>query len=72
MRDLIPRCWTAEQRDRPSFDEILSEFQEAEFRLLLRAKPEHCKQSVDEVLAWESESGDSMATIGLSDSKRRK
>jgi serine/threonine protein kinase len=55
MQSLIVRCWAADQRERPSCDAILNEFQEADFRILEAVDAEYLRKSVDDVLQWESE-----------------
>jgi serine/threonine protein kinase len=54
MQSLIPRCWSNDPQNRPSFQDILTEFQAADFRILPSVDQDLLKKSVDEVLEWEA------------------
>jgi serine/threonine protein kinase len=55
MQDLIVRGWAADQRARPSFDQILKEFQGVGFQILPGVDAESLRKSVNDVLKWEHE-----------------
>jgi serine/threonine protein kinase len=56
MQNLIPRCWSMNPEDRPSFDEILNEFQAANLAIIPGADPEQIRGFLVGVLAWETRS----------------
>jgi serine/threonine protein kinase len=56
MQNLIPRCWSINPEKRPSFDEILNEFQAANMEIIPEADPEPISAFLTGVLAWEARS----------------
>jgi serine/threonine protein kinase len=48
LQNLIVRCWAADQRARPSFEQILKIFQVEDFRILPGADAEELRKSVDD------------------------
>jgi hypothetical protein len=58
MQSLIRRCWAADPRTRPSFDEMVKEFQAAGFQVLPGVDGEYLRRSVTDLLEWEGEHGD--------------
>jgi serine/threonine protein kinase len=54
MKSLIPRCWSMNPANRPSFDEILNEFQAQNFEIIPEADPESMRSYLCGVLAWEA------------------
>jgi hypothetical protein len=56
MQNLIPRCWSMKAEDRPSFDEILNEFQAANLSFIPGADPERIRAFLVGVLGWEARS----------------
>jgi serine/threonine protein kinase len=56
MKGLIQRCWADDPDSRPSFDEVLAEFQLRQFSILPLAKSDELRGAVDAVLQWESHS----------------
>jgi serine/threonine protein kinase len=57
MKDLICRCWSDDPNSRPSFDEILREFQAREFSILPDVDCEKIRCAVEGVLEWELKAG---------------
>jgi serine/threonine-protein kinase len=57
MQDLIPRCWSANPDDRPSFGEILELFQRHQFRLLPNADAKAIQEFCGAILEWERRAG---------------
>jgi serine/threonine protein kinase len=55
MEGLIGRCWSHDPSCRPSFDEILAEFQARQFKILRDADSEEICEAVDAVLRSEPE-----------------
>jgi serine/threonine protein kinase len=53
MQGLIPRCWAMCPDNRPSFEDIFMEFQEAHFDVLAEADAFMISEYVAGVLAWE-------------------
>jgi hypothetical protein len=53
MQGLIRCCWSKNSSDRPSFQEILNEFQTAGFSILPDADGGMMERAVGEILAWE-------------------
>jgi hypothetical protein len=54
MQGLIERCWSGDSSIRPSFDDILSEFQTRQFNILPVADCDEIRCAVDDVLKWKS------------------
>jgi serine/threonine protein kinase len=57
MSGLIRRCWSDNPRSRPTFDDILREFQAREFAILPDADSVQLQAAVDAVLQWELDAG---------------
>jgi serine/threonine protein kinase len=57
MEGLIPRCWSANPEDRPSFGEILGLFQGHQFRLLPNADANFIRTFCEAILEWERRAG---------------
>jgi TPR repeat protein/tRNA A-37 threonylcarbamoyl transferase component Bud32 len=57
MQQLIPRCWSSDPNDRPSFQAILDEFQGCGFAILPGADGNAISQAVSEILAVEKTLG---------------
>jgi serine/threonine protein kinase len=57
MQSLIVRCWSADPRDRPSFAEMMKEFQAANFAILPGVDAAEVRESVNRVLEWERKEG---------------
>jgi serine/threonine protein kinase len=57
MGDLIERCWSQDPLDRPSFADILREFQSRQFAILPSTNIDEVRDAVEEVLQWESKAG---------------
>jgi hypothetical protein len=55
MQILIDRCWNRDPGDRPSFDEILNEFQTHPEQIVPGANPSSISEYIREVLCWESQ-----------------
>jgi serine/threonine protein kinase len=55
MQRLIHRCWSSNPSDRPSFGEILGEFRDRRFDILVGANPTQIWEGVMQVVAWEKE-----------------
>jgi serine/threonine protein kinase len=53
MVGLIQRCWSDDPASRPSFDEILLEFQACQLSILPLAKSDELRGEVESVLLWE-------------------
>jgi TPR repeat protein len=53
MAGLIRRCWSDDPSSRPSFDEILADFQAHDFKILRDVQWEEIRDAVDRVLRWE-------------------
>jgi serine/threonine protein kinase len=53
MEGLITRCWSDDPSSRPSFDEILREFQDRRFAILPDVDCDEISRAVDGVLRWE-------------------
>jgi serine/threonine protein kinase len=53
MRDLIRRCWAMNPEDRPSFGEILGDFQSVDFMIVPEADPRFVGDYVRGILTWE-------------------
>jgi serine/threonine protein kinase len=56
MKNLISRCWSKAPEKRPSFDEILNEFQAANLAIIPGADPKPIHNFLTGVLAWEARS----------------
>jgi TPR repeat protein len=56
MQNLIPRCWSINPANRPSFNEILNEIQAANLEIIPGADPERIRDFLIGVLAWEARS----------------
>jgi hypothetical protein len=54
MQSLISRCWSLKAEDRPSFDDILNEFQTKEFEIVPGASSQKILEYARSVLDWES------------------
>jgi serine/threonine protein kinase len=54
MKNLIPRCWSMKPQDRPSFDDILNEFQAQNLEIVPEADSELIRNFLCGVLAWEA------------------
>jgi serine/threonine protein kinase len=54
MKSLISRCWSLKAEDRPSFDDILKEFQTEHFAVVPGASAEKVFEYARSVLDWES------------------
>jgi hypothetical protein len=54
MKSLINRCWSLKAEDRPSFADILNEFQTEDFKVFPGASAEKIFEYVRSVLDWES------------------
>jgi serine/threonine protein kinase len=54
MQYLIPHCWSMDPAKRPSFDEIIGKFREAQFRILPRADEVRLALFVNDIEAWEA------------------
>jgi serine/threonine protein kinase len=54
MQGLIRRCWSKNPRDRPSFAQILRQFEDCGFTILPGVNADAIREAVDEVVAWES------------------
>jgi serine/threonine protein kinase len=61
LSELIRRCWSDDPASRPSFDDILREFQAREFAILPYADSAQLQVAVDAVLQWELNAGVSRA-----------
>jgi serine/threonine protein kinase len=61
MHNLISRCWSKEPSSRPSFDDILREFQASRFEILPGADSAKIEEIVSGVLTWEA----SVAEVAL-------
>jgi serine/threonine protein kinase len=57
MRGLIRRCWSDDPCSRPSFDQILRDFQAHRFAILPDADCDAIRVAVEGVLKWESDAG---------------
>jgi serine/threonine protein kinase len=57
MQDLIPRCWSANPDDRPTFSEILALFQHHQFGLLPNADMTGIRDFCEAILEWERRAG---------------
>jgi serine/threonine protein kinase len=57
MQSLILRCWSEDPRQRPSFAEMMKEFEGANFEILPGVDSVQVKESVNRVLDWEREEG---------------
>jgi serine/threonine protein kinase len=57
LDNLIRRCWSHAPADRPSFDDILREFQAREFAIVPEANCHKIRGAVDGVLSWEVRAG---------------
>jgi serine/threonine protein kinase len=55
MQDLIPRCWKTEPEERPTFDEIIREFDVAGFRIVPGADDVKLGIYVGDIQTWEAE-----------------
>jgi serine/threonine protein kinase len=53
MQNLISRCWSLNPGDRPSFDQILEEFQRSNFAIVPGADPDELKSYAWGIIAWE-------------------
>jgi serine/threonine protein kinase len=53
MQSLIARCWSMTPEDRPSFDDILKEFQDHDFAVFPGASSSKIFEYVQSVLDWE-------------------
>jgi hypothetical protein len=53
MGGLIRRCWSDDASTRPTFDEILREFQARQFAIFPGANPEEIRAAAEGVLQWE-------------------
>jgi hypothetical protein len=53
MQSLIPRCWSTNPNDRPSFEDILNEFRSCGFAILPGADADVIRKAVSEVLEAE-------------------
>jgi serine/threonine protein kinase len=56
MKNLIPRCWSMTPERRPSFDEILNEFQAVNLEITIGADYQRIRHFLTGVLAWEARS----------------
>jgi serine/threonine protein kinase len=61
MDGLIRRCWSDDASSRPTFDEILREFQACGFAIVPGADREEIRAAVERVLSWEFKAGASPA-----------
>jgi hypothetical protein len=55
MQKLIPRCWSKNPSLRPTFDEILGEFEAVNFEIIPNGRGAVISEAVRSVLTWESE-----------------
>jgi hypothetical protein len=53
MKSLIARCWSLKPEERPSFSEILMEFEVNLFEVVPRSSPEKIFEYARSVLDWE-------------------
>jgi serine/threonine protein kinase len=53
MKNMISRCWSMNPANRPSFDDILNEFQAQNFQIIPDADPDALRTFVWGVIAWE-------------------
>jgi serine/threonine protein kinase len=53
MKGLIPRCWSVNPNDRPSFEAIFNEFRSCDFAILPGVDKEAISRAVSAVLAEE-------------------
>jgi serine/threonine protein kinase len=53
MQGLIGRCWSLDPEKRPTFDDILNEFEVSQFAILPGASPDTIKEYFCSVKAWE-------------------
>jgi serine/threonine protein kinase len=63
MKGLIARCWSHDPSSRPSFDEILGEFQTRQFNILNEADSDALRDAVNEVLGWECQAHPRVAVV---------
>jgi aurora kinase len=57
MGDLISRCWRRNPEDRPSFDEIFSQFRAHGFNIVANAVSGEIEDFCDAILEWEHHAG---------------
>jgi serine/threonine protein kinase len=57
MQSLIVRCWSKDPGQRPSFAEMLKEFEAVDFDILPGVDASAVRESVHRVLEWELEEG---------------
>jgi serine/threonine protein kinase len=53
IQNLIARCWSLNPEDRPSFDQILEEFQTCNFAIVPGADPKQLRSYAWGIIAWE-------------------
>jgi serine/threonine protein kinase len=53
VQNLITRCWSLNPEDRPSFDQILGEFQACDFAIVPDADPDELRSYASGIIAWE-------------------
>jgi hypothetical protein len=57
MGDLISRCWRRNPEDRPSFDDIFSQFRDHGFNIVANAVLGEIEDFCDAILEWEHRAG---------------
>jgi serine/threonine protein kinase len=57
IKRLIRRCWSQDPSSRPTFDEILQEFQARQFAIILNVDCQEVRSVVEDVLKWEEDAG---------------
>jgi hypothetical protein len=55
MQALIPRCWSMNPKQRPTFDEIIREFKAAGFRIVPGADTVKVAKYVEGIEKWEAD-----------------
>jgi serine/threonine protein kinase len=55
MQELIPRCWSMDPEQRPTFHEMICEFKAAHFRIVPRADAAGLKTYLERIEKWEAD-----------------
>jgi hypothetical protein len=57
MQELIPRCWLLAPDQRPTFDEIIRDFKDVQYRIVPRADAVKLGLYVEKIEGWEAKAG---------------
>jgi hypothetical protein len=55
MQALIPQCWSLEPEHRPTFDQIISRFRDARFRIVPSADGVRIGMYAESIDRWETD-----------------